>query len=68
MIDFVERLFQNDHAELAPELLISVKRWYLTIFAIFHPKKFENIRVVFDSSAKNQGVSLNSAFFKALAY
>ena len=33
--------------------------WYLPHFAVYHPKKPDQIRVVFDSSAEFQGVSLN---------
>ncbi|XP_062584179.1 uncharacterized protein LOC134245966 [Saccostrea cucullata] len=59
VIEFVEKLLQNEHAELAPKLPVNVERWYLPMFAVFHPKKPESIRVVFDSSAKYQDVSLN---------
>lgn len=64
VIDFVEKLLQNKHAELTPELPISVERWYLPMFAVFHPKKPESIRVIFDSSAKYQDVSLNSVLLQ----
>ena len=33
--------------------------WYLPYFGVYHPKKPDQIRVVFDSSAEFQGVSLN---------
>lgn len=33
--------------------------WYLPHFGVYHPKKPDQIRVVFDSSAEFQGVSLN---------
>lgn len=33
--------------------------WYLPIFGVYHPKKPTQIRVVFDSSAKCDNVSLN---------
>ena len=33
--------------------------WYLPHFGVYHPKKPNQIRVVFDSSAEYQGVSLN---------
>lgn len=63
--EFMERLLMNQHAELAPELPMSVERWYLPMFAVYHPKKPDSVRIVFDSSAKFQDVSLNSVF-KAL--
>lgn len=34
VIDIVEKLLLNKHAEFAPELLISVERWYLPMFAV----------------------------------
>lgn len=34
--------------------------WYLPLFGVYHPKKPNKIRVVFDSSAPYEGVSLNS--------
>lgn len=33
--------------------------WYLPLFGVYHPKKPDQIRRVFDSSAKFNGVSLN---------
>ncbi|XP_078364035.1 uncharacterized protein LOC144648306 [Oculina patagonica] len=35
------------------------KTWYLPHFGVYHPKKPDQIRVVFDSSAEYRGVSLN---------
>ena len=35
------------------------KIWYLPHFGVYHPRKPDQIRVVFDSSAEFQGVSLN---------
>ena len=34
------------------------KIWYLPHFGVYHPRKPDQIRVVFDSSAEFQGVSL----------
>ena len=33
--------------------------WFLPIFGVYHPKKLDKIRVVFDSAAKYEGVCLN---------
>lgn len=35
------------------------RTWYLPHFGVYHPKKPDQIRVVFDSSAEFEGVSLN---------
>ena len=57
--DFMQKIFDKHHAELAPPLKESQERWYLPFFGIYHPQKPGQIRVVFDSSAKFDGVSLN---------
>ena len=38
------------------------KVWYLPHFGVYHPRKPNQIRVVFDSSCELQGVSLNKEF------
>lgn len=54
------KVFESGHAELAPALSKEEERWYLHIFGVYHPKKPGQIRVVFDSSAQHDGVSLNN--------
>nr|XP_055053759.1 uncharacterized protein LOC129438884 [Misgurnus anguillicaudatus] len=58
-VDFMHKIFENEHAELAPQLQNNEECWYLPMFGVYHPKKPGQIRVVFDSSAQHQGVSLN---------
>ncbi|XP_038062985.1 uncharacterized protein LOC119733659 [Patiria miniata] len=58
-IDFIQKLFENDHAEKAPPLRTGEECWYLPTFGVYHPQKPEKIRVVFDSSAQHHGFSLN---------
>ena len=58
-LTFMEKVFQNNHAEVAPPLKEDEERWYLPTFGVYHPRKPGNIRVVFDSSAQHGGVSLN---------
>lgn len=56
----MQKIFQNGHAEEAPPLEPEEECWYLPIFGVYHPKKnLGQIRAVFDSSAKHDGVSLN---------
>ncbi|XP_056393184.1 uncharacterized protein LOC130285449 [Hyla sarda] len=56
---FMKKIFENGHAEIAPKLKDFEECWYLPMFGVYHPKKPGQIRVVFDSSAKFEGVSLN---------
>lgn len=58
-LEFMKKVFENDQAELAPELGEHQERWYLPLFGVYHPQKPNQIRVVFYSSAKYDGVSLN---------
>ncbi|KAM3938230.1 uncharacterized protein RB166_011994 [Leptodactylus fuscus] len=59
IITFMSKIFRNNHAEPAPLLKENEECWYLPSFGVYHPRKPKQIRVVFDSSAKHQGVSLN---------
>ena len=59
-VTFMQNIFDNGHAELAPPLKADEECWYLPIFGVYHPQKPGQIRGVFDSSAKFDDVSLNS--------
>lgn len=59
-LSFMAKIFESGHAELAPALSKEEERWYLPIFGVYHPKKPGQIRVVFDSSAQHEGVSLTN--------
>ena len=63
-LEFMQEMINNGHAELAPSLDPILEQWYLPLFAIYHPKKPDSIRVVFDSAAKFQGTSLNDILLK----
>ena len=54
------KILNNNHAEVAPPLQENEERWYFPLFGVYHSKKPEQIRGVFDSSAKFNGVSLNN--------
>lgn len=59
-VAFMGKLLENDHAEVAPGLREDEECWYLPSFAVFHPQKPGQIRVVFDSSAQHSRISLNN--------
>ncbi|XP_060083210.1 uncharacterized protein LOC132562482 [Ylistrum balloti] len=63
-VEFMENLFKNGRAELSPEISTSNERWYLPLFGVYHPMKPDKIRMVFDSFAKYQDVSLNDVLLK----
>ena len=63
-ITFMAKIFRNGHAEIAPPLKENEERWYLPLFGVYHPKKPKQIRVVFDSSAQYNGLSLNDVLLK----
>ncbi|XP_057684651.1 uncharacterized protein LOC130910980 [Corythoichthys intestinalis] len=58
-IEFMENMLSRGHAEVAPPLERNQECWYLPLFGVYHPKKPGKIRIVFDSSAPYEGVSLN---------
>ncbi|XP_046580120.1 uncharacterized protein LOC124287661 [Haliotis rubra] len=58
-MEFMQKIFDNRHAELAPPVQEKEECWYLLIFGVYHPEKPSQIRAVFDSSARYKGVSLN---------
>ncbi|VDH98788.1 Hypothetical predicted protein [Mytilus galloprovincialis] len=61
---FMLKLFECKHAELAPPLKSNEECWYLPVFGIYHPKKPDKVRCVFDSSASYDNVSLNSVMLR----
>nr|XP_034311384.1 uncharacterized protein LOC117684234 [Crassostrea gigas] len=58
-VKFMEKVLNSGAAEVAPPPT-STGCWYLPLFGVRNPKKPDQIRGVFDSSAKYGGVSLNS--------
>ncbi|XP_040289970.1 uncharacterized protein LOC121002590 [Bufo bufo] len=58
-VDFIQNIFDRGHAEPAPPLKEGEECWYLPSFGVYHPRKPDQIRVVFDSSAQHEGFSLN---------
>lgn len=58
-VNFMQKAFDHDQAELAPPLIEGEERWYLPIFGMYHPQKPNQIRVILDSSAQHHGISLS---------
>lgn len=58
-VTFMEKIFQNGNAEDAPPLTPEEEHQYLPCFGVYHPKKYSQIRVIFDSSAQHKDLSLN---------
>lgn len=58
-IKFMQKMLDNDQAKLASPLDKGREHWYLPTFAVYHPKKPHQIRVVFNSSTECDGTSLN---------
>ena len=59
-VTYMQKIFDRDQAEMAPPLAEGEECWYLPFFGVYHPRKPEQIRVVFDSSAQHHGISLNN--------
>ena len=54
-------IFEKGYAEVAPPPLKEKEEcWYLSIFGVYHPKKTNQLRGVFDSAAQFDGISLNN--------
>lgn len=53
------KVLSSGAAEVAPEY-VDGECWYLALFGIYHPRKPDQIRGVFDSSAEFRNTSLSS--------
>ena len=61
-VAFINEIINKGYAEKVPKESIEVdpgRVWYIPHHGVYHPKKPEKIRVVFDCSAKFAGTSLN---------
>lgn len=70
-LDFMDKILSKGHASPVPQEEVTSKNqtggvWYLPHFGVYHPKKPTQIRVVFDSSAEFEGVSLNKELLSGL--
>ena len=58
--NFVQDILDHDEAEEVPDEEINSEHvWYIPHHGVYHPKKPNKIRVVFDCSAQHKGTSLN---------
>ena len=59
---FINDLIEKGHAERVPAEELSLNNgrvWYIPHHGVYHPRKPEKIRVVFDASAEFKGHSIN---------
>ncbi|XP_060799637.1 uncharacterized protein LOC132901338 [Neoarius graeffei] len=63
-MQFMQKMIDSQHAEIASVLQEGQESWYLPSFGIYHPKKPGQIQIVFDSSAQYEGISLNNVLLK----
>ncbi|XP_048041384.1 uncharacterized protein LOC125265300 [Megalobrama amblycephala] len=56
---FMEGVFKDGDAEMAEERPDVGNVWYIPHQGVYHPRKPDKIRVVFDCSAKYEGTALN---------
>ncbi|XP_068204556.1 uncharacterized protein [Palaemon carinicauda] len=62
-VNFIDKILQNDYAERIPDSLLTAKSghvWYLPHHGVYNQRKPDKIRVVFDCSAKFNGIPLNN--------
>ena len=61
-----DKLFELKHAEKVPlsEVNMPNHEWYLPHHGVTHARKPDKLRVVFDSSSKYGGISLNDLLLK----
>ena len=58
-VQFVDKMLSSGYAEKAGKPQHDDQTWYLPHHGVYHPAKPGKIRVVFDCSARFQGISLN---------
>lgn len=61
---FMSELLKLGHAERVEQNDCNSHKWYIPHFGVFHPKKPDRIRVVFDCAARYQECCLNDHLLK----
>ena len=62
----MQKYVGNNHAEIVidQEGLIEGKAWNLPHHPVYHPRKPNKVRIVFDSAAQHKNISLNNALLQ----
>ena len=62
----MQKYIDNNHVEIVTdqEKLIEGKVWYLPHHPVYHPRKPDKVRIVFDCAARHKGISLNDALLQ----
>lgn len=63
-LEFMQKIIDNGRAEIASPVDEKTEHWYLPLLSIYHPKKPDSVRVVFDSAVNFHGSSLNDVLMK----
>lgn len=66
-VTFMQNIIECGHAEKVPDDELTLKdgkTWYIPHHGVYNSKKPDKIRVVFDCSARYEGVSLNDCLLK----
>lgn len=58
-VKFMEDVIERGEAEEVKDVGIEGNKWYVPHHGVYHPKKPDKLRVVFDCSARYDGISLN---------
>ena len=69
--EFIQKIIQNEEAEEVPAEEIHKEdgsRWYIPHHGVYHPKKPDKIRVVFDCSARCYDTALNDHLLQGPDY
>ena len=62
--EFMTNMIDKGYAEIAPTQVETDEVWYIPHHGVYHPKKPEKIRVVFDCSAVFKNQSLNQHLYQ----
>ena len=65
-VNVLENYIKKGYAKkVSPDQLDNTNvKWYLPHYPVFHPRKLDKVRIVFDCAAKHKDVSLNDALYQ----